>query len=198
MMGFSMHCYKKIKQFLCTFLFALLATNACAANSSLYVKSAELIAVDEDYVLNADFDIKFNEELEQMINKGFDVNFLVEFQLISPRKYWFDDEIKTVSQHVTLSYHALSRQYLIIRDEQQKTFATLAEAQQELSTLRDLKVLQKSELGKSTQYRAFLLMRLDNKKLPKSLQVDALGTNDWKLSSQRFEWLPNLVKSESK
>jgi hypothetical protein len=176
----------------------LLANSAFASSSTLNIKSADLIAVEDDYALNADIDIKFNDEVEQAVNKGFELNFLVEFQLITPRKYWFDDEIKTVSQRVVLGYHALSRQYLVIRGDQQKTFATLAEAQQDLATVRDLKVIQKSELEKGLSYRAILLMRLDHKKLPKSLQVDALGINDWKMSSQRFEWSPSLLKSESK
>ena len=193
-----MHCYKKTKQLLCACLFALLATSAFAANSSLNIRSADLVAVEDEYALNADIDLKFNDEMEQAVNKGFELNFLIEFQLITPRKYWFDDEIKTVSQRVALGYHALSRQYLVIRGDQQKTFATLAEAQQDLATVRDLKVMQKSELEKGLTYRAILLMRLDYKKLPKSLQVDALGSNDWKMSSQRFEWSPSLLKSEPK
>ena len=140
-----MHCYKKTKQLLCACLFALLATSAFAA-SSLNIRNADLVAVEDDYALNADIDVKFTDEVEQAVNKGFELNFLVEFQLIAPRKYWFDDEIKTVSQRIILGYHALSRQYLVIRGDQQKTFATLAEAQQDLSTVRDLKVIQKSEL----------------------------------------------------
>ncbi len=193
-----MHCYKKTKQLLCACLFELLASSAYAANSSLNIRSADLVAVEDEYALNADIDLKFNDEVEQAVNKGFELNFLIEFQLITPRKYWFDDEIKTVSQRVVLGYHALSRQYLVIRGDQQKTFATLAEAQQDLATVRDLKVMQKSELEKGLTYRAILLMRLDHKKLPKSLQVDALGSNDWKMSSQRFEWSPSLLKSEPK
>jgi len=38
------------------------------------------------------------------------------------------------------------------------------------------------------------LMRLDPKKLPKVLQGDAMGSDDWKMSSQRFEWVPSLFK----
>ena len=37
-------------------------------------------------------------------------------------------------------------------------------------------------------------MRLDTKKLPKSLQGESISLDDWKLSSQHFEWTPNLFK----
>ncbi len=189
-----MPCYKKIKQLLLVCLLALFATSAVAGNSSMNIRSAELVAQDDGYALKADVDIKFSNEIEQAIIKGFDLSFLIEFQLLSPRKYWFDDEIVTVTREVTLSYHALSRQYLLIQDGQQKTFVTLEEATDELSDISNLKVLKKADIEKGGSYKAALLMRLDSKKLPKALQVDALGLDEWKISSQRFEWTPSLFK----
>ncbi len=197
MTAFFMHCCKKIKQFLFACLLALFATTAVAGNSSLNIKSAELVTIEDNYVLNADVEIRFNDAMEQAISKGFELNFLVEFQLVSPRKYWFDDEVVTVTHQVDLSYHALSRQYLVMRGDQQKTFATLDEAIEELSEISDLKVLKRSEVEKGELYKAVLLMRLDAKKLPKALQGDAIGSDDWKMTSQRFEWSPSLVKFES-
>lgn len=200
-----MHYCKKIKQLLLVSVFMLFATNAIANNTnintngnadlnSLHIKSAELVSVEDGYVLNADVDIKFSDDMEEAIIKGFELNFLVEFQLVTPRKYWFDDEIVTVTHRISLNYHALSRQYLLIRDDQQKTFATLEEATQDLSKIRDLKVLLKSDVVKGEPYNAALLMRLDHTKLPKALQVDAISSDDWKMISQRFEWSPNLFK----
>ncbi|MES2012211.1 MAG: DUF4390 domain-containing protein [Pseudomonadota bacterium] len=193
--------YKKIKQLLCACLLGLLAMSAAsvyaAGNSSLVIENAELLLQDDGYELNADVDIKFNPEIERAIIKGFELNFLVEFQLVSPRKYWFDDEIVTVTHPVTLSYHALSRQYLLMRGDQQKVFATLEEAKQALSEIRDVKVLQKSDIEKGEPYKAILLMRLDHSKLPKALQVETIGSDEWKIHSQRFEWVPNFSKLES-
>ena len=196
-----MHYCKKIKQLLFISVFMLFATSAVAntvsANAdsnSLNIKSAELVSIEDGYVLNADVDIKFIDEMEEAIIKGFELNFLVEFQLVTPRKYWFDDEIVTVTHRISLNYHALSRQYLLIRDDQQKTFATLNEAVEDLSKIHDLKVLLKADVVKGEPYNAALLMRLDHTKLPKALQVDAISSDDWKMISQRFEWSPNLFK----
>jgi len=175
-------------------LLALFSISGLAANSSLNIRSAELEAHEDSYLLNADVDIKFSNAIEAAINKGFELNFLIEFQLAKPRKYWFDDEIVTITHDVSLSYHALSRQYLVIRGDQQKTFVRLDEAIDDLSTISELKVFQKSELEKGELYTAVLLMRLDAKKLPKTLQGEATGSEDWKMSSQRFEWVPDTLK----
>jgi len=193
-----MHCCKKIKQFLFACLLVLFANSALADGSSLNIKSAELVALDDTYVLNADVDMKFSAKVEEAINKGFVLNFLLEFQLAKPRKYWFDDEVVTVAHAVSLSYHALSRQYLVMRGDQQKSFVRLDEALDDLSDISGLKVFKKSEIEKGEPYKAALLMRLDTKKLPQALQGDAIGSDEWKMSSQRFEWMPSLVDGQVK
>jgi hypothetical protein len=195
MMAFSMPCYKKIKQFLLIGFLALFTTTVLAGNSSMNIKSAELVVVEDAYALNADVDIKFSNAIEEAISKGFELNFLIEFQLAKPRKYWFDDEVVTVAHEVSLSYHALSRQFLVIRGDQQKTFVRLDEALDDLSYISGLKVFKKSEVEKGELYKAVLLMRLNSKKLPKTLQSESIvGSDNWQMSSQNFEWVPNLFK----
>jgi hypothetical protein len=189
-----MHCYKRVKQLLSICLLVLFATTAWAGNSTMNIKDASLVAVDDFYTLNADVDMKFSDKMEEAISKGFELNFLIEFQLAKPRKYWFDDEVVTVTHNVTLSYHALSRQFLVIRGDQQKAFVRLDEATDDLSDISGLKVFQKAEVEKGEHYTAALLMRLNPKKLPKVLQGDTIGSDDWKMSSQRFEWEPILFK----
>ncbi len=193
-MGFSMPYCKKIKQLLSVFFLAFFSTAVFAANSSMVLKSAELKAQEDAYVLNADVDIKFSSAIDDAISKGYALNFIIEFQLASPRKYWFDDEIVTVSQQVTLSYHALSRQFLLMRGEQQKSFVRLDEAIDDLSSISDLKVFSKSQVEKGELYKASFLMRLDTKKLPKTLLGEGLVAEEWRMSTQRFEWQPTLFK----
>lgn len=194
-MAFFMHYCKKIKHFLLVGLLALSATTAIAGNSSLNIRSAELVPIEDAYVLNADVDMKFSPRVEEAIGKGFVLNFLVEFQLAIPRKYWFNDEIVTVTHEISLNYHALSRQFLVTRGDQQKAFVRLDEALDDLSDINGLKVFQKSDIEKDTTYQAALLMRLNTKKLPQALQGDTISTDDWKIRSQRFEWVPNLALS---
>jgi len=160
-----------------------------AAVSSIVIKNAELQDMDDAYKLNADFDISFNEAIEEAINKGVPLAFLVEFQVVSPKKYWFDDEIVTTSTNYTLSYHALSRQYLVSHNGRQTSYETLGEARQDLMKLENWKVLDKSQIEKGEVYKAALLMRLDQSKLPQALQVEAIGSEHWNLTSQKYEWM---------
>lgn len=177
---------------LCIFSFCFV-TLVWAAGSSLHIKTAELIPVEDVYVLNADFEVNFSNEVEEALNKGVLLNFLVEFQIASPRQYWFDDEIVTTSSRVTFSYHALSRQYLINRNNHQLSFATLQEAKNEFSHLRDWRVVEKALLKRGENYNAALRIRLDQSRLPKPLQVDVLANDDWNMVSERYRWTPALT-----
>lgn len=191
--SFMLYC-KKIRQLFFALSLLLFVDIAQAASNSLHIRSANLITFEDDVLLNADAEINFSSEMEKAILKGFTFNFLVEFQLVLPRQYWFNDEVATTTQQISLSYHALSRQYIVMRNEQQRTFASLDGAIEDLSVIQDLKVFQKSDVEKGEPYQAVLLMRLDHKKLPKALQVDGYASKDWKMSSQRFEWSPNIFK----
>ncbi len=172
------------------------ATFAFAADSNIQIKHAELQPQDEYYNLNADVELSFDDEIEEAINKGVPLNFLIEFQIVSPRKYWFDDEIVTTSRSVTLSYHALSRLYLVNRGAHQKSFETLSEARQELTQIKDWKVLDKAQVEKGGNYKAALLFRLDQSKLPKAIQVDTISSEKWNLSSEKFEWALKELNSK--
>jgi len=181
---FFTHFCKKTSLFLALFF-------ACAyvfAASSLQIKNADLIQDDEFYSLDASIDLRFDKDIEEAINKGVPLSFLVEFQIVSPREYWFDDEIVTQTQSVVLSYHALSRQYLVARGDHQLSFETLNEAAKELGNLQDWNVVEKSLIERGEPYKAALLIRLDKTKLPKAIQVDTLATEKWNLVSQKFEW----------
>jgi hypothetical protein len=148
--------------------------------------------VDGGYQLNADFSINFTPEVEKALNKGVRLDFLVEFQLVSPREYWFDEEIVTRARRIGLQYHALSRQYLLKVGRQQKSFASLEEAKEELGRLRGWTVLGQSDIIAGEQYAALLRFRLDPSRLPKALQVEALGSEKWSMVSERYRWTPAL------
>ena len=91
MMVYFMPYYKSIKS-LQTIILTLLiafAPIAVAASSAIHIKSAELLAAEDSYALSTDFDIVLSPAIEDALNKGVPLTFLIEFQLSAPRKYLF-------------------------------------------------------------------------------------------------------------
>src|SRR6266540_2356232 len=59
---------------------------ALAAHAdTIPVKSAELRVEDESYVLNAQFDVAFNPTLEEALQKGVSLYFVLEFEPVPAR-----------------------------------------------------------------------------------------------------------------
>ena len=77
---------------------------------------------------------------------------------------------------------------MVNHGEHQLSFETLSEAAKELGSLNDWKVVENSLIDQGEPYKAALLMRLDQTKLPKAIQLDTLATEKWNLVSQKFEW----------
>lgn len=179
--------YKKVSLF---FVFLLTCLLASAAPQYIVVKNADLKASGESYYLNSDLEISLGEKVEEAINKGVVVEFLYEFELVRPRYLWFDAEVVKTKTRIKVSYHALSRQYLVTQDGRQTSHDILSEAMIELVQLYDWKVFNKSIIEPGQQYEAKLSMRLDQSKLPKAIQVDAIGSEEWNLASEQFEWIP--------
>jgi len=182
---------------LALFTLGLLLSSSTAFAAGIIVEHAELAPVEEMYHLNANFDIDFSSEVEEAINKGVALNFLVEFALMEPHHYWFDEEVTSASQNIRLSYHALSRQYLVNVGSHQATYSSFQEAVQALGKVKDWPVVEKSWLKKGTPYYAMLRMRLDHGSLPKPLQVSAIGSDKWDLISDRHRWTPVFDKTIS-
>jgi hypothetical protein len=195
MTAFFTHCYKKSSLLL---LAAVLCFSQAAGAAGITVEHAELAPVEEAYQLDADFVVEFGTEVEEAVNKGVALNFLVEFVLMEPHSYWFDEEIASANQTIRLSYHALSRQYLLNIGSHQSTFSTLSEALKALGHLQDWTVVEKSQVKKGVPYYAMLRMRLDHTRLPKPLQVSAIGSDKWNLISERHRWTPAFDKPADK
>lgn len=164
-------------------------TASVRAETGIQVKTAELDMVDEVYQLKADFELNFSQAVEDALNKGVPLNFVVEFELNRPRWYWLDESISSVQRQMRISYHALTKQYRLQQNEQQKSFATLAELKSELGHIEGWRVVERAQLRKRYSYEARLRMKLDASLLPKPLQVNALASKDWSLESEWFQWI---------
>lgn len=190
-MAFSMPYCKKISIFFVLIFFCL---SAIAGDSSITIKNADLKADGEAYRLNADLEIVLDEDIQEAINKGVLVEFLYKFELVSPRTFWFDKTVVSASTSINVSYHALSRQYLVSQDGRQTSHEILREAMIEFVQLYDWKVFDRAAIESDNSYVATLNVKLDQTKLPKALQVEAIGSEGWNISAETFEWLLKDLK----
>jgi hypothetical protein len=138
---------------------------------------------DAAYVVNADFDFELNSRVEEALNNGVPLSFVVEFELTRPRWYWFDERAAAGRLDARLTFNPLLRQYRITTAQLQRNFFSLPDAMSALSQVRSWPVIERERVQPDTTYVAGLRMRLDTAQLPKPFQISAFTDRDWTLVS---------------
>jgi hypothetical protein len=166
----------------------VLAAAQPARAQGIDVRGAALVAAEDGYYLEATFDIALTSVLEDALNKGVPLHFLVEFELIRPRWYWLNEKLVNREQRYRLSYNALTRQYRVGVGTLYQNFATLGEALELLKRVRLPDIFEAGTLKKDNTYSAGLRMRLDTSQLPRPFQLSTVGSRDWNIGSDWYRW----------
>ena len=184
----STRCCRRTSVLAALALLCLALGFALSARADIEVKRASLALAEDGYVLEADFSIALTPPLEDVLSKGVSLYFLLEFELIRPRWYWFNEKIVESQHQYRLSYNALTRQYRVGTGSLYHNFATLADALEVLSRVRRHTELGPGTLRKDTTYVAGVRMRLDTSQLPKPFNLTALGSREWNIASDWYRW----------
>ena len=173
-------------------LLAVAAFNFNASANEVEVRAANLEAVEDGLVLNADFTFDLSPRLEEIVANGVPLYFRVEFELTRPRWYWFDEKAASRVLQLRLSYHALSRHYRLSTGLLQQNFATLEEALNVLKRVRNWLVVDRTATFSDADYEAAVRLRLDTGMLPRPFQLSALTSRELQLESawRRFSVRP--------
>lgn len=172
-------------------MLCLICAALAAYAQGIEIRKASVTLADDAYVVDAQFDIGLTHTLEEALNKGVPLYFSLEFELIRPRWYWFNDRVIYLRQEYRLSYNALTRQYRLGVGNLHQNFSSLAEALEVMSRVRRREEIESGVLRRDT-YIAALRLRLDTSQLPKPFQLNALGSREWNLGSDWYRWQVTL------
>ena len=161
-----------IKQFIFCSLLALSFFSVSANAEGIKIKSVEMERVDNDWLLNATFQIELAPGLEDAVKKGVVLYFQTEFDVTRARWYWFDEKSTLAQRQTRLSYQPITQQYRIASEGFTFSAKTILEALQAVGTIGGWKVVDNNQIDASKSYTAALRMTLDLSKLPKPFQVN--------------------------
>ena len=176
----------RLRQVALAILFATVLPATAA--EGIAVRNATIVPDDDGWQIEAQFDIQFSPRLEEAVNRGVPLYFVVDFELSRPRWYWFDEKPIKVSQTYKISYTPLLRQYRLSVGNAYQNFTRFEEVTRVLSRLRGWHVADRGALKKDGTYQASLRMRLDTGQLPKPFQLNAIASSDWTLASDWHRW----------
>ena len=164
---------------------------AVALAEGISIKSAELTHTDGGYTLEARYDIDLSPTLEDALVRGLTLTFVSEFELVYPRwwtlNFWNKKLVEREAAY-RLSYNALTRQYRLALGGFHQSFDNVEQALAVLGRVRFNPAVEDDDVESGSVYIANLRLRLDTGKLPKPLQLDAIGSRDWNLASEWYRW----------
>lgn len=145
---------------------------------------------DEVYYLNADLDLYLSDAVIEAVESGVPITLELQIEVVSPRDWWWDETVYSLSQRYRLKFHALTRQYVLtnLNSKVQHTYPTRIAAMAALGSIHDLPILDRSALKVGLDYRGRLRVRLALESLPSPLRVWAYLSSDWDLVSDWYRW----------
>ena len=162
---------------------ALPASRAVAADGIEFVDAA-LEATDEGYRLASNFSVELTHPLEDALMRGIPLYFKLQLEVSRPRWYWLDDVAIKASRTIRLSYNVLTRQYRASVDGSlHRNFARLDDMLALLRHPGRWLVAEPGALKPDLSYNVAVQLSLDVSLLPKPIQVSALGSGEWRMSS---------------
>jgi Domain of unknown function (DUF4390) len=177
---------RKRRRLLGLFAASLLVAQPLQAASAIEISAFNLEASSdgEGTVANASFALLLPPAIEEVINRGVSVYFLMQLEITRPRWYWRDERLLQVERTYVVSYNALTRQYRLTFQNYRQSFANLTDALLAMVRVRGWKVAERDQLRRGDTYEAQIRMKLDLSQMPKPFQINAFTNRDWTLGTE--------------
>ncbi len=172
-------------------LLLLLLLAAPAAWAGLFhVKSVASELRDGVYHVHAHFDLRFSRAMKTALENGVTLVLAVEISVERPHHYWLDEDVAHLEQRYALSFHPLTRQYLLtdLNTEVQKNFHSLRAAIEYLDNAAVLPTIDAKRLDPDGHYVGYIRVSLVRGALPLALKVKAYYKREWRAVSDWLRW----------
>jgi hypothetical protein len=183
-----MHVWANISCRYCIGVLSLfLSLSVLAQEPAVQIKAATLTHQAEWYLLSAEVDYQLTPAAKAAIQNSIPLFWRLKIQLKQVR-LWHDRSLVDSEYRYRIRYHALLNSYSIKNETsgQLKKYASLAEALDAMSRIRDVKVLTMNKIRRNKIYRLAIRLEFDKEALPPPLRPLAYLDRQWDLSS---DWI---------
>ena len=172
--------------FLIFWLLLLPAVSCLPAHAAEGIEfvEASLESTDEGYRLSSSFSVELTRPIEDALSRGVPLYFTLQVEVSRARWYWFDEIAARATRRIRLSYNVLTQQYRASIDGSlHRNFTRLDDMLALLRRPGRWIVAEPGVLKSGSNYTVSVQLALDVSELPKPIQVSAMGSDDWRMSS---------------
>ena len=186
-----MRCSANVKLiFAFCFWLGLLPHTAGADTHAVTVKKAELQLKNDGYLVFAEIAYQLSDKALEALQNGIPLFWDVQIRVKKRRDYLWNKTIAEKALRYRVQYHALLNMYRI-RNEisgELTNFSTLSAALAMMSSIHDIRLMDKTELDPEGRYVAGIRVKFDRESLPLPLRPSAYLNPQWNLSSDWYLW----------
>ncbi|MDR2710562.1 MAG: DUF4390 domain-containing protein [Burkholderiales bacterium] len=176
----------RLRAGLCSVMLLTLGAASAALAETIPLHSAELRVEEKAVVFSADYGLNLTPLLEEAVERGVPLYFVLEWKVTHPRWYWFDKTVLTGNIQYRLSYLPLTRQYRLSTGLLSQDVASIAEAERLIGRVTSRPLFDRDKLEEDQRYTFAVRLRLDPEQMPKPFQITSMGSRDWNLASSWF------------
>jgi hypothetical protein len=169
----------------------LVTLTISASAEGIVVQSVNLEQRESTFTLDAAFNIDLSPIIQEALHKGVSLPFVLDFGVVRQRWNIWDQTVVETSLPYRVSYSALTRQYHV-KDKvrgRDRSFDSLDQAIRGAGLIADLAVFNAEQLAAEVEYEAQVRLRLEVGGLPSALQLEALESDKWEVSSPWYRWV---------
>jgi len=154
------------------------------------VKNAEIALQGDSYLLSADIDYRLSARAKEALQNGVPLYWDIHIKTLQHRDYFWDSTLVSAAIRYRIQYHALLNMYRVRNEDSRElyNFSTLSAALDQMSMLRDYRVLERPAYVPGKRYAVGIKVTLDRDALPLPLRPIAYTNPQWYLSSDWTLW----------
>jgi hypothetical protein len=191
--SFKQNCLGVIRLIPLLFCLGMAASNAMGEENTeegFVVKTASTELHEGVYRLNAKVDYGLSKAALDALDSGVPLVVEMEIEIFRPRKWIWNETVAKLNQRYSITYHALSKQYIItnLNNKVQQSFFNRNSALAAMGQVTGLPLLDKRLLDNGQKYQARVRTSLLINELPTPMRPWAYISGDWRLVSEWFIW----------
>jgi len=173
-------------------ILTLSVSNHALAIKPIVIKKVVDFQGDKNLIISSESTFNLPPNIIEAINHEIPLNFKIEIELLEDGTWlWLDYERtrQSIEFHTEVRAFGVNRTYTLYNSRNNKTrsFQSINEALQTLSTLEDFPVISLSELHPKQRYTLRMRIKLDHWKLSPPLIFEAVFSDDWNIDSGWYE-----------
>lgn len=177
-------------------LLCLLPLPVAAAASAVELNELRVERVDDGVYLSAQLQLQLPSVVEDALDKGIPVHFVVEADILRERWYWSDQKLVSARRYLRVAYQPLTRRWrLNVSSEPivntglgvslSQHHDSLAEVMAAVERIARWRIADAAALEEGGRQFLRFQFRLDVGQLPRTFRIGAIGPSDWVVAVER-------------